>query len=371
MYKNMTEVAIEQSLKAEIENSLEKRYGKNPHNKIEKRIEQEWRAMKLSDTVLDVAALNEIALWLRENKHPYYNRGTAGASLILYLLQITRGNPLPPHLHNTEIGQTEFMPEYLNGFDIPHDRQSDRLIADGHNIPWQTLWGYDLEYTPDFYLDLYDDAENDLLDFLKTHWLTKLNPKAKTIKHESCIQFSTLYFVCYWKRDEFNLDFHNIPSDHSSKLFALTNWQEVLELDQFKNHESSPNIPIPSYFSELISAFGLLHSTGVYNHKVEFMINELGMLAHQITFRDDVFHYLLKHNYSKKEAWLGMEKVYRGQGLEDYTYGMMLASDSWVLSQCDEIRYLFPKAHAIEYILFRIKALQSKVKVNKSINKPF
>ncbi|HHU61542.1 MAG TPA: hypothetical protein GXZ55_06265 [Natronincola sp.] len=101
------------------------------------------------------------------------------------------------------------------------------------------------------------------------------------------------------------------------------------------------------------------------------MINELGMLAHQITFRDDVFHYLLKHNYSKKEAWLGMEKVYRGQGLEDYTYGMMLASDSWVLSQCDEIRYLFPKAHAIEYILFRIKALQSKVKVNKSINKPF
>jgi len=123
----------------------------------------------------------------------------------------------------------------------------------------------------------------------------------------------------------------------------LTNWQEVLELDQFKNHESSPNIPIPSYFSELISAFGLLHSTGVYNHKVEFMIHELVMLAHQITFRDDVFHYLLKHNYSKKEAWLGMEKVYRGQGLEDYTYGMMLASDSWVLSQCDEFVTSFPR----------------------------
>lgn len=99
VFNDLSALEIECKLRQIIENALYQKYGDKPDELIKKRIIDEWAAMERSDTVLDVAALYELVIWLKKNNHPYWMRGCAGSSLILYLLEITFGNPLPPHYH--------------------------------------------------------------------------------------------------------------------------------------------------------------------------------------------------------------------------------------------------------------------------------
>ena len=98
-YTNMNRKEIECDLCDEIQNKLQEKYGENPDSLITQRFEEEWNAVKLSDMIFDIAALYEIALWLKQNNYPYWLRGTAGSSFLLYLLGITQGNPLPSHCY--------------------------------------------------------------------------------------------------------------------------------------------------------------------------------------------------------------------------------------------------------------------------------
>lgn len=356
-YSALTKEEITARLRKEIQSRLRDRYGKQPHEKISERINAEWAAIQRTDSVLDLAALLELTTWLRTNGHPFFARGGTGSSLILYLLQITQGNPLPAHIYDKNTGETMFYPEFLNGFDLSHDPNNKNLVPDGHNIPWQTLWGLegDHRHRPALYLDINQGQEDKLLSFLERHWLRRHRPEIAPIVHSASIEFSNLNFTCSLDHETAGASFHEVKVDISCRPFALENWQEILDLPHLQEEEHTPNLPAPAYFSELIAALGLLRSTGVYNEKVGFMIDNLGMYAHQIAFSDDIFHYLLKHGFSETEAYRGMEAVRTGQGLKTYTRGMMQAYDAWILEQCHEIKYLFPKAHAVEYIFYKIR----------------
>ena len=85
VFNDLSALEIECKLRQIIENALYQKYGDKPDELIKKRIIDEWAAMERSDTVLDVAALYELVIWLKKNNHPYWMRGCAGSNFILYL----------------------------------------------------------------------------------------------------------------------------------------------------------------------------------------------------------------------------------------------------------------------------------------------
>ena len=98
------------------------KYGLTPDYEMIKRVKEEWEAMKNSDSILDIAMLNEFVLWLKKERIPYWMSGTAGSSFILYLLGITRGNPLKPHFYCLECKHVDWVPNYRSGFAIEIER---------------------------------------------------------------------------------------------------------------------------------------------------------------------------------------------------------------------------------------------------------
>lgn len=74
-----------------------------------------------------------------------------------------------------------------------------------------------------------------------------------------------------------------------------------------------------------------------------------------ICFRDDVFYYLTEHGFLEKDAWRGMESVRKGKGLPVVNEEMLYARDRWIVARCEKIKYLFPRAHAVEYLHYMLR----------------
>ena len=70
-YSRLLDTQIEEYLYADILTALHTRYGPNPDAAIWKRIEDEWNAIRRTDTVADVAFLHEYVSWAKKKHLPY------------------------------------------------------------------------------------------------------------------------------------------------------------------------------------------------------------------------------------------------------------------------------------------------------------
>lgn len=66
--------------------------------------------------------------------------------------------------------------------------------------------------------------------------------------------------------------------------------------------------------------------------------------------------YLLAHGFTEKDAWRGMNRVRKGQGLPTITDEMMEAKDKWKMARCERIEYLPAKSQILETLLFKIRS---------------
>lgn len=360
-YDGMTAEEITNSLGTAIAAALRARYGPTPDPAIIKRVQEEWAAMEAGGGVEDIAALYELTLWLKARREPYWLRAAAGSSLILYLLGVTAGNPLPPHYYCPQCHSVVWRPDCADGFDLPPDRACEtdgaRLHGDGHNIPWQALWGYGKEVT--CRIDAAEPLAEELWAFFQNHWLTGLRPEVKALhpypdSNSQLIQFSHIGIFCGLDREESDTHFYDITPD----TFCISKAAQILATDF--GAEDGADAALRSYpvhtFADALAKFGLLHSTGVWDEDARFLVERLGYsLSDLIVYRDDVFSYLLSHGFSEKDAWSGMDRVRTGRGLPVITSEMERARDKWVLNRCEKVSYLFPKAHAVEYLLYRLR----------------
>jgi DNA polymerase-3 subunit alpha (Gram-positive type) len=120
----------------------------------------------------------------------------------------------------------------------------------------------------------------------------------------------------------------------------------------------------PRSFADLVRISGLSHGTDVWLNNAQYYIKEgFTTLKDCISTRDDIMVYLMHMGLEPKLAFTIMEKVRKGQGLTDEYEKEMKAQGvpEWYIGSCKKIKYMFPKGHAVAYVMMAVRIAYFKV----------
>lgn len=110
----------------------------------------------------------------------------------------------------------------------------------------------------------------------------------------------------------------------------------------------------PKSFADLVSISGLSHGTNVWIGNAQDLIMKQGYKLQDIfCCRDDILVQLVKQGVENKYAFNIMEKVRKGKGLtpEEEQHLKKTNVEDWQIDSMKKIAYMFPKAHAVAYVL--------------------
>ncbi len=123
----------------------------------------------------------------------------------------------------------------------------------------------------------------------------------------------------------------------------------------------------PKKFSEVVRVSGYSHGTDVWLNNAQDLIKEGKPVAETISTRDDIMTHLIAKNVESSLAFKTMEYVRKGKaakkGLEPAMLEAMRAAGipEWYIASCEKVQYLFPKAHAVAYVLMAYRIAYCKV----------
>lgn len=125
----------------------------------------------------------------------------------------------------------------------------------------------------------------------------------------------------------------------------------------------------PTTFAELVRISGLSHGTDVWlNNAQEFVRKGQATLSQIITVRDDIMNYLIDQGLDNSDAFKIMEFVRKGKPSKEIeSWGKY--SDTmkkykvpdWYIESCRRIKYMFPKGHAVAYVMMAMRIAYFKV----------
>ena len=153
------------------------------------------------------------------------------------------------------------------------------------------------------------------------------------------------------------LGFTNDPICGSSGTFAVPEFGTRFVREMLSQTK-------PRTFDELIRISGLSHGTDVWiNNGQELIKSGTATLKQIIAARDDIMIYLMSKGLDRKTAFTIMESVRKGRGLRPEWEEEMRSNDvpEWYLDSCNKIKYMFPKAHAVAYVLMAFRIAYYKV----------
>ena len=117
----------------------------------------------------------------------------------------------------------------------------------------------------------------------------------------------------------------------------------------------------PKGFADLIKIFGLAHGTDVWTDNAQNLLEKgVCILPEVIGNREDIYMNLTRRGMERPAAYRIMEIVRKGQAgrlLTETEQNRMRACGipEWYIDSCRKIKYLFPKAHAAEYVLMDVR----------------
>ena len=358
-YAGMSDSDIQERLYFRIMDALHKKYGNSPDEQIVKRIEKEWEAIRQASFIKEIAFLDEFTSWLRKEKYPYFLLDESAGSFILYLLQITVPNPLPPHLYCEHCHTVQWMPEFVDGFDIPpSDCAADghKKYGDGHDLDWRFAWKSYESFGINFFILIPYELDNCLEEFLERHWLKPADPIDINMWSEDAdirgILWGRIELCCFWLMKDSS---YGITLDSRCNNQAWIVWLDRQFSCKENGFTDAMKIPQPKTFSELIVAYELVYSPslkmlGCLWEKENFSTEKL------LIYREDVFHYLMKHGYSEDDAM----EIIQNCGEDPTMLREIVKEDRvWVVGE-KEWCFMRSKALVLTDMLDKIRFLRMK-----------
>ena len=124
----------------------------------------------------------------------------------------------------------------------------------------------------------------------------------------------------------------------------------------------------PKSFSELVKVSGLSHGTDVWTNNSQDLVTgkkkEFGFIPFEnvIGCRDDIMVTLMQWGCEAEKAFEIMEFVRKGKPSKDketwkshVEYLKSKNVPAWYIWSCEQIKYMFPKAHAVAYVLSALR----------------
>ncbi|WP_053957002.1 hypothetical protein [Inediibacterium massiliense] len=108
----------------------------------------------------------------------------------------------------------------------------------------------------------------------------------------------------------------------------------------------------PKNFDDLIRISGLSHGTDVWFNNAQKLIREgICEFREVIASRDDIMLDLISKGIEEKIAYEITNKVRKGKGIDSKKFPLLKEKgvQDWYIQSCNKIKYMFPKAHAVEY----------------------
>ena len=125
----------------------------------------------------------------------------------------------------------------------------------------------------------------------------------------------------------------------------------------------------PTDFDTLVRLSGFSHGTDVWAGNIrELVLSGTADVKETVSCRDDIMLYLISKGMEPKRAFAFMEAVrkgviHKGRRWPDEIVEEMrrLGVPEWYIESCRKIQYLFPKAHAVAYVMMAFRIAYFKV----------
>lgn len=120
----------------------------------------------------------------------------------------------------------------------------------------------------------------------------------------------------------------------------------------------------PTTFAELVRISGVSHGESVWlGNARDLIMSGQAELKDTICTRDDIMTFLISKNLDANMSFKIMESVRKGKGLSEEQKSEMEKLDlpSWYIDSCLKIKYMFPKAHAVAYVMMSYRIAYCKV----------
>ena len=507
--QNINIPSIENEVKRLVDLQKTRQYGDKPHPLVEKRIERELKNI-IENQFASIYYMSHLLVKNSlEEGYLVGSRGSVGSSLVATLLNITEVNPLKPHYrckkgHFTAFklteeeyqqnGFAEFEEDFQDlfehvyaGYDLPDAMCpicQEKLIKDGHDIPFETFLGFNGDKIPDIDLNFSGEYQSKAHDYVKMlvgetqayragtiqtiaernaygyvkgyledHHLEKRSAqiermakniegvKRSTGQHPGGIivvpdgyeiydvtpiqypanntdntWFTTHYDYHAFESNLLKLDIlgHDDPTmikflmDYVSKqpekypfneakdiplddkeVMKMFYGTEVIGVSKTDLMSDIASFAIPEFntqftrqmlsdikprtFAGLVKVSGLSHGTDVWLKNAQDLVRGStsygGIDIDQIIgCRDDIMVQLIEFGLEPFKAFEIMEFVRKGKPSKDpqswlsYESEMRLAGvPEWYIWSCQQIKYMFPKAHATAYVIMALRIAWFKV----------